>query len=372
MAFPGHAGRCWPLTRWRSLARIGDMHMSVCSARPARLASFADVAEARGTLQSTRASVAADQAAVEKASPGRSVSVPALAELVAVFAGMQDTEEFVAIVHDAVVAADQGDGGPVAYDGPAVDAALKKAGLDAPPTPIEIDQTTMDMPPPLTSGYIDDPINASNGNMIHREDDIDFPAIAAALNIARTWNSRGAGRPGAFGDGWSSVLDMQLDVSPGRVVARLADGSTVAYEEALDGWTAAGVPQLRLSRHPDGWVLQTDVVRRFLFDADGGLTGWRVGVAEVIVARDAGGRIVGLHERVTGRSLEIVRRDDALVERLISDDGRHTDYQRDADGVLQRVAGGGGTVEYVWDGDLLISVVDADGVAAFVNEYDGD
>jgi hypothetical protein len=21
-AFPGHAGRCWPLTRWRSLARI--------------------------------------------------------------------------------------------------------------------------------------------------------------------------------------------------------------------------------------------------------------------------------------------------------------------------------------------------------------
>ena len=23
MAFPGHAGRCWPLARWRSLARIG-------------------------------------------------------------------------------------------------------------------------------------------------------------------------------------------------------------------------------------------------------------------------------------------------------------------------------------------------------------
>jgi hypothetical protein len=23
-AFPGHAGRCWPLARWRSLARIGE------------------------------------------------------------------------------------------------------------------------------------------------------------------------------------------------------------------------------------------------------------------------------------------------------------------------------------------------------------
>jgi hypothetical protein len=25
MAFSGHAGRFWSLTRWRSLARIGDM-----------------------------------------------------------------------------------------------------------------------------------------------------------------------------------------------------------------------------------------------------------------------------------------------------------------------------------------------------------
>ena len=230
----------------------------------------------------------------------------------------------------------------------------------------------MDMPPPLTSGYIDDPINASNGNMIHREDDIDFPAIAAALNIARTWNSRGADRPGAFGAGWTSVLDMHLDVSAGRVVARLADGSTVAYERDGDNWTAAGVPQLRLSRDTDGWVLQTDVVRRFRFDADGALTGWHVGVAEVTVTRDAAHRIVALHERVTGRSLAIVWRGDGLVERLVSDDGRTVEYQRDHEGLLQRVTGVAGAVEYVWDDDLLISVVDADGVAAFVNEYDGD
>ena len=25
IAFPGHAGRCWPLARWRSLARIGEL-----------------------------------------------------------------------------------------------------------------------------------------------------------------------------------------------------------------------------------------------------------------------------------------------------------------------------------------------------------
>ena len=162
----------------------------------------------------------------------------------------EDTEDFVEIVHDAVVAADTGDGGPVTYDGPAVDAALKQVGLNAPPAPIEIDQTTMDMPPPLTSGYIDDPINASNGNMIHREDDIDFPAIAAALNIARTWNSRWRRSI----RGVRRRMDVGARHAPrrvgGRVVARLADGSTVAYEQDGDHWTAAGVPQLRLSpRH---------------------------------------------------------------------------------------------------------------------------
>ena len=53
-----------------ALARSHRRHdMTVCSARPARLASFADVAAARGTLQTTRTSVAADQAAVEKACP---------------------------------------------------------------------------------------------------------------------------------------------------------------------------------------------------------------------------------------------------------------------------------------------------------------
>jgi hypothetical protein len=25
IAFPGHAGRCWPLLGWRLVARIGDM-----------------------------------------------------------------------------------------------------------------------------------------------------------------------------------------------------------------------------------------------------------------------------------------------------------------------------------------------------------
>ena len=48
------------------------------------------------------------------------------------------------------------------------------------------------------------------------------------------------------------------------------------------------------------------------------------------------------------------------------------DYERAAAGVLQQVTSDAGPVHYVWDGSLLLSVVDGDGVAAFVNEYDGD
>ncbi|MGB3734856.1 MAG: DUF6531 domain-containing protein, partial [Ilumatobacter sp.] len=54
------------------------------------------------------------------------------------------------------------------------------------PEATEFSETTRLVVAP-TSGLIDDPINAANGNMIHPEHDLAFPAIAASLNVSRTW-----------------------------------------------------------------------------------------------------------------------------------------------------------------------------------------
>lgn len=354
----------------------------VCSARVSRLASFGDVTADRVNLRTTRGDLAGDHRGVVSRCPGRSVDVPALSQLIAVLANMDENETFVSTVHTAVVETDSGGVGSVTYDRSSVDLALRAAGVADPPAPVEFDPTTAAFPPPLHSGYVDDPINASNGNMVHPEDDIEFPAIAAALNMSRTWNSLIAQRSGAFGAGWSSALDVRLVVEPGRVVATFADGSVVAYAESASGWAAAGIPHLRLWRDPSGasdapddedgagWVLQTDLFRRFLFDARGDLTGWCVGVARVEVRRDDTGRIVELFEALTGRTLRVEWTVDGLVERLTTDDGRSVVYQRDDDGVLLGARSDAGSISYVWDGTLLVSVVDADGVELFVNVYD--
>ena len=345
--------------------------MTTVSASPARLASFAAVWRGRAAAVNEQASLSGLASAVVSGCPGRAVDVPALGALTTVLENMATNESFVATVREAVAAADVIAGGIATVDTALVDLALERAGLaDASPLPVEFDPATREVVAP-TSGMIDDPINASNGNMVHHDLDVEFPAIAAALNIERTWNSLLAGTPGAFGPGWSSVLDVALQVAPGRVVASLADGNVVAFVPWRDGWAAPGVPRLRLEEADAGWVLQVDPYRRFLFDIGGALTGWQVGVARVAVERDDAGRIGALTESVTGRSLRINWADGGVSE-LSTDDGRSVRYSRDGSRRIRGVTSDAGSLEYRWDGDLLVAAVDADGVAAFVNVYDED
>ena len=344
--------------------------MAKVSANPTLLNGFVtDVASARVAAGEEQASLSSFNATVVAGCPGRSVDLPALGALTTVLANMAGNETFVSTVCDTLVAADTDNtGGVVTINASVVDRALASAGAHgAAPAPVQFDPVTMEVAAP-TSGMVDDPINASNGNMIHHETDVEFPAIAAALSITRTWNSLLAERPGAFGAGWSSVLDVRLEFEPHKVIASLADGNVVGFVENAGGWAAPGVPRLRLEHAGDGWVVQTDTVRRFLFDADGRLTGWHVGVSRVDVVRD-GDRIIELIERITGRALHVQWTDDGVVDRLDTDDGRAVRYLRE-DGALRGTVSDAGAVRYVWAGSMLVSVVDADDVAAFVNTYD--
>ena len=345
--------------------------MTTVSANPDLLGSFVEaVRVARTSAQTEQASLSTLDTTVKAGCPGRGVDVPALGALTTVLSNMGVNETFVSTVQLALAGADGAGVGVVTVDESVVAAALGNAGLTtAPPIPVEFDPATREIVPP-TSGMVDDPINAANGNMVHHEIDVEFPAIAAALSVTRTWNSLRAESHGEFGDGWSSVLDVHLVVESERVIATLADGNVVAFVPWEDGWVAPGVPRLGLSRIDSGWVVQTDTVRRFVFDHEGRLTGWHVGVASVSVARDEFQRIVELAEEATGRSLRVEWTSSGLVHMLVTDDERIVRYRRDGDGMLVGAESYVGSVRYVWDGPMLISVVDADGVAAFVNVYD--
>lgn len=347
--------------------------MSAVSGTPSLLAGFAtSVSTGRTTVSSTRRDLATYIAAVSSGCPGRAVDSPAVGQLSTLLSNMGENQRWLSTIATELSAADTGSGGVVTIDSAKVAAALGKAGLDGPaPMPIDFAPTTRQIVPP-TSGLIDDPINAANGNMIHPEHDIEFPSIAAALNITRTWNSLRARDAGAFGAGWSSVLDVHLDVGATDVVAHLSDGNVVGFVADDDGWAAPGVPRLQLAGDQDGWTLRTDPIRAFRFGLDGQLTGWHVGVAQVVVVRGGDDQIVRLHETVTGRSLRIDWTPHLEVSQVIAGDGRAIRYRRDTDRRIVEARSDASWVTYAWDGVLLTSVVDADGVALFVNDYDDD
>ena len=356
--------------------------MSIVSGDPDKLAGFKNsVWLARSNADGTRVGVNMYNTNVGGGCPGRAVSVPALTQLGTTLDNMADNQVWLEVIKDELIAADTGEGDVVTIDSQVVLDALAAAGAsNSAPEAVDFSATTRQIAAP-TSGMVDDPINASNGNMIHPEHDIMFPAIGAALNITRSWNSLLADRRGAFGNGWSSMLDVRLDVGSGGsattdVVAHLSDGNAIGFVRAGDGWVAPSVERLTLEESADGWVLRTDHIRTFIFDSLGALSGWHVGVARVAVVRqgpregDGTGRIIRLDEELTGRSLRVDWTSEAQVDVLTASDGRSVRYERDADGLLNRASSDAGSVTYLWSGDLLRSVVDADGVALFVNEYD--
>ncbi|WP_040493076.1 DUF6531 domain-containing protein [Ilumatobacter nonamiensis] len=345
--------------------------MSSTSADTDRLAAFGPaVGPTRAAAASDQPSLATDHAAVV-AGCDNPVSVDGIAKLATLVEAMAANEKFVAAIHDALIAADVNGNTPVSDD--VIALGLEAEGVGTPPPVIEVDPVTLVGIPP-TSGYVDDPICAANGNMIHQETDLVFPAIAGALNIVRTYNSLTSDRRGAFGPGWSSLLDMRVDADGARADVTLGDGAAIPFVREHGGWSSTGRRGLELVQHDDpngdsSWMLVTDHVRRFHFDAAGALTGWDVGVARVQVERTRSGVITAMRETVTGRTVTVAWAD-GMVSSIIADDGRRVDYTRDDESRIVRAESRSGWMRYEWDGDLLRSVVDPDGVAMFVNDYD--
>ncbi len=350
--------------------------MSTTSADPAKLKAFIDgVKAARTSAETTQSSVAGLSASTIAACEGY-VTVPALAALATLLDNMGENELFVQTVHDELVAADNHDGGPITISDASLAAALAAKGVGTPPAPVVFDPVSI-VGIPQTSGFVDDPICAANGNMIHQDTDLTFPSVAGALNIVRTYNSVVADRDGVFGPGWSSALDAVLDRDGDRIVVRIHDGAAITFvPDALDApesstWRTDSRRCDRLELTDDGGaVVHLDHERRLRFDPSGALAGWEAGAATIEVDR-ADGRIVRLHEQYSDRSIAVAW-DGELVSSLTASDGRTVSYTRDDAGQLATVSTVAGDLHYAWAGNLLLSVVDNDGVAAFVNEYDED
>ncbi|WIB12865.1 DUF6531 domain-containing protein [Curtobacterium sp. MCPF17_052] len=261
-------------------------------------------------------------------------------------------------------------------------AALQAAGVNRTRTDLDFGEPTLFGAVP-TSGFAADPVNTATGNFIEVEHDLAFAGGATALDLSRTYNSFDT-VGGAFGPGWSSVLDMRLELLDDHIAMVTDDGRRITFPTRGSSgvravgenlWLAtepAAVSGAASSTPPDGTVL---VVRDnagawWSFAMTGAWLASGTGDrAAVTAGRDRDGRLVRLEHR-RGRAVAFAHAD-GLVRSARSSDGRTVTYEYDADGMLATATSPSGTRSYTWDQDRRIErVTAADGVVECVNTYD--
>ncbi len=324
----------------------------------------------RWSVESARRSADTMSRAVAAASSYGGVNSSTLASLAALLENMGANEAFVRTVRSELLAADTIGTGVVSVDDTAIAASLARGGYSTTPPAVTITASRL-VGLAQTSGFVDDPVCAANGNFIHSDHDLSFPGDSALLNLHRFYNSMTATTVGAFGAGWTSVLDVRLaGLGTTSVSAHLADGATVRFEQTDAGWTTHDRRDHRLEESADGWELRIGPAGRrcWRFDTDGALTGWSIDVSAVSVERDDTGRIVRLVAARSGRSIDVGWHD-GHVGSLTTDDARQVHYVHDGD-VLVSATSRSGRIDYTSDGPLLLAAHDLDGVTQFVNVYD--
>mgnify|MGYP006179431097 CR=1 FL=1 len=181
--------------------------MTISSADPDRLHGFVDAqSPARSSLADAAASGAAFAAAVMSRCVSRGLSGTNFPAVTALLDTMRADDEFVRGVADALAAADRHDGIASMSD-VSVAARLATGRYETSTAAVTVATVAM-LGEPANCGLVDDPINAANGNFVHRDVDLVFPGTSAALDLHRWYNSLAADRIGVFGAGWTSVLDV--------------------------------------------------------------------------------------------------------------------------------------------------------------------
>lgn len=350
----------------------------ITSANPDELDAFADgTTTVRGMLEASASTALTTVTSAQANSGGRGLSATNLTALNTLLANMGANDAMVRGVATALRYADASDGVVTTTNADVV-AQLSSTTATIAVEAVVINDVAL-LGAPATSGFVDDPICAANGNFIHVDRDLRFPGTSASLDIRRFYNSLAATRVGVFGAGWTSVLDVRLvGVTTDRLTAHLADGAIIAFTSDAGEWTTTDRRDLRLEHvETDGrestvaWILSDGPAgtRRFLFDALGVLVGWQVNTSHVDIARDGLHRVVGLVERRSGRSIAVTWAD-GLVATLKTDDRRLVEYRYGTAQHLERTSTRTGTIDYGYVDGVMATAHDADGVTMFVNRYD--
>ena len=211
------------------------------------------------------------------------------------------------------------------------------------------------------------PVNCATGNQFETQTDISVPYHGLKLGLVRTYNSQAAvqaSSPGAFGYGWSSLLDDHLVIDQANQVATVyqSDASQVPFNINSDGSFSAPGPwvQATLIKRLDGSYLYTLPDRRsIVFDANGRLVSEADRDGNQITASyDSSGRVSALSDGA-GRSVTLARNADGTVSSATDPAGRKVAYSYSSGNLTGVTELDGGSWSFGYDGQhQLTSMTD--------------
>jgi RHS repeat-associated protein len=286
----------------------------------------------------------------------------------ATFVALNDTDDaWVALIAAAFRELDAHfpDGVPVEV----IEGLLAEHGLDG-----GREEVTFDDPSavglPLSSGWANDPVATATGHLAEVEVDLPLPDDLGPLRLARVHSSRHR-RPGVFGRGWTSWLDVGLELADDGATLLLPDGRRVRYVEVAGRLSPTVACRAAVERTEDGFAVRFPNGDRWQLDADGRLGAVRTATGTTTFERGDDGVVVALRHDA-GRVVEV----DHLggrVSAVRSSDGRRIAYSYDEAGDLLEVDGPAGTRRFELGEDgLILAAHDADGVLLFRNTYDDE
>ena len=291
------------------------------------------------------------------------------------------------------------------YDSSMVEQLLASAGVKAQ------ERGELDIPAAtvagatLSSGYVNDPVNAATGNFIEEELDLSFPGTGSGtLRLERMYNSLAVTHPdeipsGVFGPGWASTLDQHMEFTAQEARWHTHDGRILFFAREGEGYARCthepwwlekvtigadqyeSFAQLRDEAYsqaktgtagssaPFYWVVSNAKHHRIFFTPAGDWAGTVEGhtANTVIACRDDQNRIVELVHPVTERGLYVLYGEDSNDSTVPQRPVAAYTYNTRGDHAGEELA----AVEYTYEGEHLVSVTTNAGTRAYSHTDEG-
>lgn len=224
-----------------------------------------------------------------------------------------------------------------------------------------------------------EPINMNTGNFVLEAQDATVPETEGAFELTRTYNSKAASIPSAFGRGWSYTWDESLSrLDDGRIVYSTSDGKVLFFEKTGDSYTCSENPDLSLKvvsakDKPDTYAVSTRAGEVRIFNSWGLLTSITspLGLTTKIERNEDGQATSVISPN--GYTYSFEYGDLGLISKATLPDGSTVKYVYDDDTRLTSITDAvGGVVKYAYnDQGLMDAWYDADGNLVCQNTYDG-